>query len=199
VRIFGRDGSKLKRAAASRVLMGRVEDVLTADAASVDRAPTVDWTATYAAQRDRLYGLALVILRESNDASDAVQAAFEKALRYRGRLREGVAPDAWLARITCNEAISLARRRRIRRWMVLADYPDVAVEDGNTIDRLIVESALRRLRPKHRAVVGLHYVYGYSVDEIASILGVPRGTVASRLHHAREILRAILDKHRNEQ
>src|ERR1039457_1633683 len=69
------------------------------------------------AQRDRLYGLALVILRESNDASDAVQSAFEKALRHRGRLLVGVRPEAWLARITCNEAISLARRRRIRRWV----------------------------------------------------------------------------------
>jgi RNA polymerase sigma-70 factor (ECF subfamily) len=63
---------------------------------------------------------------------------------------------------------------------------------------LVVEDALRRLRPKHRAVVALHYLYGYGVDEIASILGVPRGTVASRLHHAREVLRAILEKHRNE-
>jgi RNA polymerase sigma-70 factor (ECF subfamily) len=191
--------SVLKRVAVPRVLIGRVEEAVAAELTVVEAVPSVDWTATYAAQRDRLYGLALVILHESSDASDAVQSAFEKALRYRGRLREGVAPDAWLARITCNEAISLARRRRIRRWMVLADYPDVAVEEGNTIDRLMVESALRRLRPKHRAVVGLHYVYGYGVDEIASILGVPRGTVASRLHHAREILRGILDKHRNEQ
>lgn len=69
--------------------MSRVEDAL-ADIAGVGATPDVDWVATYAAQRDRLYGLALVILRESNDASDAVQSAFEKALRHRGSLREGV-------------------------------------------------------------------------------------------------------------
>lgn len=188
----------LKRAVPSRVVIGSVEDALAADVVVVEATPEVDWTAIYAAQRDRLYGLALVILRESNDASDAVQSAFEKALRSRGRLREGMAPDAWLARITCNEAISLLRRRRIRRWLVFGDSGDVAVHDGNTDDRLIVEAALRRLRPKHRAVVGLHYVYGYGIDEVASILGVPRGTVASRLHHAREILRAILDQHRSD-
>jgi RNA polymerase sigma factor (sigma-70 family) len=178
--------------------MSRVEDAL-ADIVGVGATPDVDWAATYAAQRDRLYGLALVILRESNDASDAVQSAFEKALRHRGSLHEGVLLEAWLARITCNEAISLARRRRIRRWVAFGESGEVAVHDGDTVDRLLVEDALRRLRPKHRAVIALHYVYGYGVDEIASILSVPRGTVASRLHHARETLRAILDKHRKDR
>jgi DNA-directed RNA polymerase specialized sigma24 family protein len=97
--------------------MNRLDDALAADVAGVGGSPDVDWAATYVARRDRLYGLALVILRESNDASDAVQSAFEKALRHRGRLLVGVPPEAWLARITCNEAISLARRRRIRRWV----------------------------------------------------------------------------------
>jgi RNA polymerase sigma factor (sigma-70 family) len=173
-----------------------VEDACAADLAGVDALSEVDWAATYAAQRDRLFGLAMVILRESNDASDAVQSAFEKALRNRQRLRKGVAPEAWLVRITCNEAISLARRRRIRRWVAFRDTDESAVHDGDVIDRMVVDDALARLRPKHRAVVALHYHHGYGVDEIASILGVPRGTVASRLHHAREILRAILEKHR---
>lgn len=97
--------------------MSRVDHALAADVAGVGGSPDVDWAATSVAQRDRLYGLALVILRESNDASDAVQSAFEKALRHRRRLLVGVPPEAWLARITCNEAISLARRRRIRRWV----------------------------------------------------------------------------------
>jgi RNA polymerase sigma-70 factor (ECF subfamily) len=78
------------------------------------------------------------------------------------------------------------------------DADEMAVDDANVVDRLVLEDALRRLRPKHRAVVALHYHHGYGMDEIASILGVPRGTVASRLHHAREVLRAILEKHRNE-
>jgi RNA polymerase sigma-70 factor (ECF subfamily) len=63
---------------------------------------------------------------------------------------------------------------------------------------LVVEDALRRLHLKHRAVVGLHYHDGYGIDEIASILGIPRGTVASRLHHARAVLRAILQKRESQ-
>jgi RNA polymerase sigma factor (sigma-70 family) len=188
----------LKRPAASRVLMGRVEDALRVDLPATEHAREVDWADAYAAQRERLYGLALVILRDGNDASDAVQAAFEKAFRHRGQLRDGVAPDAWLARITCNEALSLARRRHIRRWVTFGDSVDPTTRDGSVVDRLLVEDALARLRPKHRAVVALHYIYGYGIDEIASILAVPRGTVASRLHHAREVLRAILGKHRDD-
>src|SRR5450631_853198 len=91
-------GSVLKRPEASRVLMGRVEDALRADLPTTEHTRDVDWADAYAAQRERererLYGLALVILRESNDASDAVQAAFEKAFRHRGQLRDGVAPNA---------------------------------------------------------------------------------------------------------
>jgi RNA polymerase sigma-70 factor (ECF subfamily) len=178
--------------------MSRVEDALRADLPTTENTREVDWTAAYVAQRERLYGLALVILRESNDASDAVQAAFEKALRHRGQVRDGVAPDAWLARITCNEALSLARRRHIRRWVTFGDAVEPAAHDGSVVDRLLVEDALARLRPKHRAVVALHYIYGYGIDEIASILAVPRGTVASRLHHAREVLRALLGKYRDD-
>jgi RNA polymerase sigma-70 factor (ECF subfamily) len=78
-----------------------------------------------------------------------------------------------------------------------SDEPGVHEEAG-ILDRIVVEDALRHLRPKHRAVVALHYLHGYGIDEIGSILGIPRGTVASRLHHARETLRQMLAKHRTE-
>jgi RNA polymerase sigma-70 factor (ECF subfamily) len=182
----------------SRVLKGRVEDARTPDLLGDEVAPGIDWAATYAAQRERLFGLALVILQERNDAADAVQSAFEKAFRHRHQLRDGVGPEAWLARITCNESISLARRRRIRRWVSFSVTEDLASRDAPIVDRLLVEEALRRLGPKHRAVVALHYLDGYGIDEIGSILAIPRGTVASRLHHAREVLRAILAKARSD-
>jgi RNA polymerase sigma-70 factor, ECF subfamily len=165
---------------------------------SNDITPGIDWASTYAAQRERLFGLALVILRDRNDAADAVQSAFEKAFRHRKQFRAGASPEAWLARITCNEAISLARRRRIRRWVSLGDSAISVSRDQPVVDRLLVEDALDRLRPKHRSVVALHYLDGYGIDDISSILVIPRGTVASRLHHAREILRTILAEERHE-
>ncbi len=195
---IGSEPPTLKRAGVPRVLKGRVEDAVTSDRLGVEAARDIDWAATYAAQRDRLLGLALVILQERNDAEDALQSAFEKALRHRHQLQDGIGPEAWLARITCNESISLARRRRIRRWVSFSDTEDPAFRDAGVVDRLLVEEALRRLRPKHRAVVALHYLDGYGIDEIGSILAIPRGTVASRLHHAREVLRAILAKSRTD-
>jgi RNA polymerase sigma-70 factor, ECF subfamily len=176
-----------------------VEDVRASDIPVIDARSEVDWTAIFAGQRQRLLGLAMVILQEGNDAADAVQSAFEKGFRHRDQLRAGVGPEAWLARITCNEAISLARRRRIRRWVSFGDSDEPGVhEEAAILDRIVVEDALRHLRPKHRAVVALHYLHGYGIDEIGSILGIPRGTVASRLHHARETLRKKLAKHRTE-
>jgi RNA polymerase sigma-70 factor (ECF subfamily) len=179
--------------------MIRVEDVVTSDIPVSEGRSGVDWDAISAAQRERLFGLALVILQERNDAADAVQGAFEKGFRHRDQLRSGVGPEAWLARITCNEAISLARRRRIRRWVPFGDSDEPAIhEEAAILDRIVVDDALRHLRPKHRAVVALHYLHGYGIDEIGSILGIPRGTVASRLHHARETPRQMLAKHRTE-
>jgi RNA polymerase sigma-70 factor (ECF subfamily) len=165
---------------------------------AMEEKPIVDWAATYAAQRDRLFGLALIILSDGTDAADAVQAAFEKALRHSDQLRSGAHPDAWLTRITCNEAISLARRRRIRRWVSFTDNEPIASQEGAIVDRMLVDEALARLNPKHRAVVALHYLDGYGIDDISTILSIPRGTVASRLHHAREVLRTILGRGRND-
>ncbi len=178
--------------------MGRVQEVVTPHIANIEAPDQVDWAATYAAQRDRLMGLAFVILRDRNDAADAVQLAFEKALRHQDRLREGIGPEAWLARITCNEAISLARRRRVRRWTAFGEVDDGVSQEGAVVDRMLVEHALRRLHPKHRAVVALHYLYGFGIDEVASILSIPSGTVSSRLHHARETLRGILAAQHDE-
>jgi RNA polymerase sigma-70 factor, ECF subfamily len=189
----------LKLSGVARVFMGRVEDVVVSDIPVNEGTLEVDWTAIYAAQRERLFGLALIILQEGNDAADAVQSAFEKGFRHRDQLRRGVGPEAWLAKITCNEAISLARRRRIRRWVTFVESEAPAIhEEAAIVDRIAVEDALRHLRPKHRAVVALHYLHGYGIDEIGSILEIPRGTVASRLHHARETLRRTLAKHRTE-
>jgi RNA polymerase sigma-70 factor, ECF subfamily len=178
--------------------MGRVQEVVTPQIGKVEAHQAVDWAATYATQRDRLMGLAFVILRDRNDAADVVQVAFEKALRHQDRLREGIGPEAWLARITCNEAVSLARRRRVRRWTPFGEGDDGVSQEGAVVDRMLVENALRRLDPKHRAVVALHYLHGHGVDEVASILLIPSGTVNSRLHHARETLRVILARQHYE-
>lgn len=160
--------------------------------ATIMRSTDVDWAKLYDAQRDRLRAIARVIIGSEEDAADVVQTAFERAYRHRRRLDASRAPEAWLTRIACNEAISAARRRRVLRWVPLKpDEPD-SIVDRSLTDRIAVGEAIRRLTAKHRAVIALFYLCGYSLDESAEILGIPRGTVASRLNHARNVLREML-------
>jgi len=154
---------------------------------------TTDWTEAYGLYADDIYRLAWVILRNTDDAAEAMQATFERALRARASFDPNRPLRPWLMRIAANEAISLARRRRVRAWIPLANREPAAgprVED--TVAERSVWQVVAKLSAAQRAAVALHYVYGYSVDEIAEIQEVPRGTIASRLHHARRRLRLIL-------
>jgi RNA polymerase sigma-70 factor (ECF subfamily) len=156
----------------------------------------IDWTAVVQAHHDRLAGLAFVIVGDRQDAADVVQTAFEKAYRARGRFDVRKPIEGWLIRITCNEAKSLVRRRRSVVSRSLTGLEASRSTTDRIDDRLLVEMALGTLDAKHRAAVGLYYLYGYGIDEVAQILHVPRGTVASRLHYARLTLERLLDKHR---
>jgi RNA polymerase sigma-70 factor (ECF subfamily) len=144
--------------------------------------------------RRRLVGLARLIVRSDEDAEDVVQAAMEKAYRHRKRFDSSRAVEPWLARIVCNEAISLARKERLRKWVTLRwDEPDRS-ESLPLSERLAVQEAVDRLNAKHRVVVALFYLWGYSIHSIASLLQIPQGTVASRLNHARDTLREALEE-----
>ncbi|MGD0372568.1 MAG: RNA polymerase sigma factor [Candidatus Dormibacteria bacterium] len=157
------------------------------------------WTAAYERDRDRLVTLAATIIGSRDAAEDVVQGAFEKAFRHRSRLDPSLPVTAWLRRITCNESVSFLRRQRLRRVLLLgSEQPDPAPETA-IADRLAVTEAVRRLDPRHRVVVGLFYLCGYSMEEVAEVLDLPSGTVGSRLHRARQLLRAILDEREGDQ
>lgn len=155
----------------------------------------IEWDVLFESQQQRLLTLAHLIVRNREDAADVVQRVFEKTYRHRHRLDPSLSPAAWLTRLTCNEAISLSRRRGHFTWLSLNGRERTASHEDSTIDHVLVDRALRRLRPKHRAVVVLFYLHGYSLAEIATMLGVPRGTVASRLHHARTTLASLMPDH----
>jgi RNA polymerase sigma-70 factor (ECF subfamily) len=77
--------------------------------------------------------------------------------------------------------------------LVSADEPIAAESLGSVVDRDQLERGFRRLSIDHRAVVVLHHYLDLSLDEVAETLGVPAGTVRSRLHHAMRALRAAFD------
>ena len=136
----------------------------------------------------RLDAAARLILRDGELARDAVQNALVRAWRDLPGLRDPDRFDAWLHRLLVNACLDEARRRRRRPIEVEINpvrEPAMAVDDAlHVADRDVVERALARLDPEHRALVVLHYYLGMPLSDVAVTLGIPIGTVKSRLHRA---------------
>lgn len=148
-----------------------------------DRYWTHAWRAAYAVTADRSL------------ADDAAQEAIEKAFRALDRFDETRPFAPWLKRIVVNRAVD--HLRRDRRPEVLHDeqstLPSWAGEDMSS---WAVADAVAALGPSKRLVVVLHYWLDLPLEEIAGVLGLPVGTVASRLARAKAELRAALEEDR---
>jgi RNA polymerase sigma-70 factor, ECF subfamily len=145
---------------------------------------------------DRLFAIAHRILRDVDRAEDALQDALVIAWRDLPSLRDPDRFDAWIHRLLTNVCVAQATRER-RRTVDLRILPVegpvapdvyVSVADRDQLDR-----GFRRLSPEERAVLVLRHYVGYEPSEIAELLGVPAGTIRSRLHHAHRAMRAALD------
>ncbi len=146
---------------------------------------------------DRLMAIAFRILRDVDRAEDAVQQAIVTAWRELPALRDPDRFGGWLYRILVNACYVEARKTR--RWDAnvrllpvdpASPSPDelLSVEDRDELER-----AFRRLPTEQRAVFVLHHYIGMPLAEIGEILGVPVGTVKSRLHYAAAALRAAIE------
>src|SRR5262245_47235356 len=144
---------------------------------------------------DRLYAVAYRIVRDPELARDALQDGFVLAWRDIPTLREPDRFEAWLQRIVTNVCIAqLSRERRLSsRLSVLAVEPRSPDEIASVDDRDQIERGFRRLKPEERALLTLRHYAGYEPSEIAAVLGIPAGTVRSRLHHAHKQMRAALE------
>jgi RNA polymerase sigma-70 factor (ECF subfamily) len=145
---------------------------------------------------DRLHAVAHRILRDIDLAEDATQQALLTIWRDLPQLRDPARFDAWSYRLLVRACY--AEGRRTRRWtpnlrMLTADEPQTTDTTTLVHDRDQLDRGFRRLSIDHRAVVVLHHYLDLSIDEVADALGVPAGTVRSRLHHAMRGLRAALD------
>ena len=145
---------------------------------------------------DRLHAVAHRILRDIDLAEDATQQALLTVWRDLPQLRDPARFDAWSYRLLVRACY--AEARRASRWMpnlrvLPAAEPGGADGTSSVADRDQLERGFRRLSIDHRAVVVLHHYLDMPLDEVAETLGVPVGTVRSRLHHAMRGLRAALD------
>jgi len=123
-------------------------------------------------------------------ASDAAQDAFLRARAATHRFDRRRPVEPWLVRIAVNRAIDLVRARR--REAGEDALPEPFAFDPPLAEEALHE-ALRRLGPERRAVIALHYWLDYTTPEIAEVLGVPLGTVNSRLARALRDLRLDLE------
>jgi RNA polymerase sigma factor (sigma-70 family) len=144
----------------------------------------------------RLDAAARLILRDPELARDAVQEALIRAWHDLPGLRDPERFDAWLHRLTVNACLDLARRRRRRVIEVeidSIDSPTVSDHASVLADRQVVDAAMRRLDERGRAIVVLHYFLGMPLTDVAATLGIPIGTVKSRLHRALGEMRASVE------
>jgi RNA polymerase sigma-70 factor (ECF subfamily) len=125
---------------------------------------------------------AFELLGDPEEARDAAQDAFLVAWRKLRQLRDSAAFGAWLKRLVATQC-----NRRRRKHRSLQYSPMLPVDDHETL-----ADAIARLSGPHRRVVLMFYFVGRKIDEIASILGIPRGTVGKRLHTARIAIRRLL-------
>jgi RNA polymerase sigma-70 factor, ECF subfamily len=140
------------------------------------------------------YRLARAILLDDGEAEDAVQEASLAAWRRQGSLRDPARFDQWFDRILVNECRDQLRKRR--RAVQLAAPPvgfDPVGAPPDTGTDADLDRAIERLDFDHRVVVVMRYWQDRTIDDIADRLGVPAGTVKSRLHHAIRNLRSSLE------
>lgn len=156
--------------------------------------------AAYRAHGAELFGFALRALRDPGLAEEAVQETFLRAWRAADRFDPEIAPlRAWLYSIIRNVVVDLTRARASRPQLAHgADVVDLREPDGDPFDRALVawqvEEALRKLGEDHRRVLIETYYRARPYAEVAAELGIPEGTVKSRVYYALRALRLTLEE-----
>ena len=164
---------------------------------------------------DQLYSAAYRMTRNASDAEDLVQDTFVKAYRAFGQFQEGTNLKAWLYRILTNTYINQYRKAQrepkvnptdeLPEWE-LADATryessgmrSAEVEALELLPNTVIEEALAKIPDDFRTAVYMADVEGFAYKEIAEIMNVPVGTVMSRLHRGRKLLRVLLADYARE-
>jgi RNA polymerase sigma-70 factor, ECF subfamily len=146
----------------------------------------------------RLRRLARALAGNVHEADDLVQITIERALLRAGQWRTDSPLPSWMFGILRNAWIDEGRVRRRRSRVLVAEELGENVEDPRAdtyADALSVQAAVSQLSEEQREVIGLVLIEGLSYKEAAQVMGVPMGTVTSRLARARAALQSLLSAH----
>ncbi len=160
--------------------------------------------------QDRLYNTVFRLVENAEDALDVVQESFINAYQSLDSFKGDAQFFTWLYRIAVNTAISLKRKKRVLLRIPdlqgqisiepidpsEASRPGYALEQAEEEQKL--HRALERLSPEHRVVLVMKELEGQKYEDMAETLGVPIGTIRSRLHRARLELRELLERDETE-
>ena len=138
--------------------------------------------------------LAFRLLGDRDRMDDVLQESYARAFRALPRFRGGASLGTWLYRIVYNACLDDLRRSGARKEVSLDEWRGRGSREERVEERLDLEAALAALPVDLRAVVLLVDAEELSYDDAAEILGIPAGTVASRLNRARDVLRAALEE-----
>ncbi len=145
----------------------------------------------------RLFYFIRRLVPREEDAWDALQETWIKAVRGIAKLRRPEKLAPWLYSIARASAMDRMRevyathREEPVEHEILEQFPEETEPFG---DAERVHRGLDRISLPHREALTLHFLEDFSIEEIADILGIPEGTVKSRLHHAKRALRAVLER-----
>ena len=162
------------------------------------------WDTVFRRYQLPLYSYVFGLIPEEQTVLDIVQETFINATRYISGLRDDRRLGSWLFGIAHQKCVQHWRRQQ--RMPAAAEHLEATAEDslpGPDEQLIAIEDesqflrALAQLEPEHRSAITLHFIEDFSVQEIAQIIGVPPGTVKSRIHYAKKTLKSILASHEN--
>jgi RNA polymerase sigma-70 factor (ECF subfamily) len=150
----------------------------------------------FASAKSAVYGFALSLTRNAQDAEDVLQDTFVSIYAHARNYRKQGKPMAWILTIARNLALMKLRERRKTAELPEADWR-LCIPDGNTVSRedtILLDAALRKITPEESQIVLLHAVAGFKHREIAEVLELPLSTVLSKYNRAVKKLRLALEE-----
>ena len=151
-----------------------------------------DFEIIYDRYSGLLYRLSLSHLQSAHDAEDAVHDVFAKYISEPHKFKDKEHEEAWFVKVTVNHCRDLLRKKKYRNHLSLDEVHHLKTEE-ETENSGVLE-VLGKLSERYKAVIILHYLEGYSIDEISFMLGISASAVKMRLSRGRDLLKNLMKK-----